>query len=255
MEKNMLGHTTRVLVVDDFEPMCKVTVNQLRQGGVEHVATARDGAEALRLLKAHNFDIVLSDWNMPVMGGLELLKAMRADPALSGLPFVLVTVEAERRKVAEAIACGVTSMLLKPYTLQELMIRVERALYWPLRRVADGPLPEGVAADVPPEARQADDRPSLLIVDDTPDNLMLLSTLFRDEYQVRLAQSGAKALQFVTADRPPDLMLLDVMMPGMSGYRVCQAMRAEGIWTPVLFLTAKDGEWDEVEGLDTGGDD
>ncbi len=52
-----------------------------------------------------------------------------------------------------------------------------------------------------------------------------------------------------------DVVLLDVMMPGMSGYRVCQTMRAEGIWTPVLFLTAKDGEWDEVEGLDTGGDD
>lgn len=52
-----------------------------------------------------------------------------------------------------------------------------------------------------------------------------------------------------------DAIVLDVMMPGMSGYRVCQALRAEGDWTPVLFLTAKDGEWDEVEGLDTGGDD
>lgn len=52
-----------------------------------------------------------------------------------------------------------------------------------------------------------------------------------------------------------DVIVLDVMMPGMSGYRVCQTMRAEEIWTPVLFLTAKDGEWDEVEGLDTGGDD
>lgn len=52
-----------------------------------------------------------------------------------------------------------------------------------------------------------------------------------------------------------DVVLLDVMMPGISGYRVCQTMRAEGIWAPVLFLTAKDGEWDEVEGLDTGGDD
>ncbi|MFT4052653.1 MAG: response regulator transcription factor [Microbacterium sp.] len=52
-----------------------------------------------------------------------------------------------------------------------------------------------------------------------------------------------------------DVIVLDVMMPGMSGYRVCAALRADGIWTPVLFLTAKDGEWDEVEGLDTGGDD
>jgi CheY-like chemotaxis protein len=56
-------------------------------------------------------------------------------------------------------------------------------------------------------------------------------------------------------DSDYDAIVLDVMMPGMSGYRVCQALRAEGDWTPVLFLTAKDGEWDEVEGLDTGGDD
>jgi len=56
-------------------------------------------------------------------------------------------------------------------------------------------------------------------------------------------------------DHDYDAIVLDVMMPGMSGYRVCQALRAEGDWTPVLFLTAKDGEWDEVEGLDTGGDD
>lgn len=56
-------------------------------------------------------------------------------------------------------------------------------------------------------------------------------------------------------DADYDAIVLDVMMPGMSGYRLCQALRAEGDWTPVLFLTAKDGEWDEVEGLDTGGDD
>lgn len=56
-------------------------------------------------------------------------------------------------------------------------------------------------------------------------------------------------------DRDYDAIVLDVMMPGMSGYRVCQTLRAEQVWTPVLFLTAKDSEWDEVEGLDTGGDD
>lgn len=71
---------------------------------------------------------------------------------------------------------------------------------------------------------------------------------------VDVANDGAAGLG-LARDRDYDAIVLDVMMPGMSGYRVCQALRAEGDWTPVLFLTAKDGEWDEVEGLDTGGDD
>ena len=71
---------------------------------------------------------------------------------------------------------------------------------------------------------------------------------------VDVAHNGVDGLRMAT-DVDYDAIVLDVMMPGMSGYRVCQALRADDIWTPVLFLTAKDGEWDEVEGLDTGGDD
>lgn len=71
---------------------------------------------------------------------------------------------------------------------------------------------------------------------------------------VDVAHDGLTGLQLGT-DGDYDAIVLDVMMPGMSGYRVCQALRADDVWTPVLFLTAKDGEWDEVEGLDTGGDD
>lgn len=71
---------------------------------------------------------------------------------------------------------------------------------------------------------------------------------------VDVAHDGVSGLR-AAADADYDAIVLDVMMPGMNGYRVCRALRAEGDWTPVLFLTAKDGEWDEVEGLDTGGDD
>lgn len=71
---------------------------------------------------------------------------------------------------------------------------------------------------------------------------------------VDVAHNGTDGL-WRAREQDYDVVVLDVMMPGMSGYRVCQTMRAEGIWTPVLFLTAKDGEWDEVEGFDTGGDD
>jgi two-component system OmpR family response regulator len=71
---------------------------------------------------------------------------------------------------------------------------------------------------------------------------------------VDMVHTGVDGL-WMAQENEYDLIVLDVMMPGMSGYRVCQSLRAEGDWTPILFLTAKDGEWDEVEGLDTGGDD
>lgn len=246
-----LGPETRVLVVDDFEAMCKVTVNQLRQMGVERVVTARNGAEALRQLQGARFDIVLSDWNMPVMSGLELLQAMRADPQLSALPFVLITAEAERQKVTEAIASGVTSMLLKPYTPQQLIDRVQKALRWTPRRPVAAAVPT-----LPQEAagEMADTRPTILVVDDTPDNLVLLSGLFRDEYRVRLAQTGEKALQFATSDRPPDLVLLDVMMPGIDGFEVARRMREHpsSQTIPIIFVTTLSTADARLQGLDLG---
>ncbi len=257
-----LGKDTRVLVVDDFEAMRKVTVNQLRQIGVERIQTAKDGAEALRLLKSHTFDVVLSDWNMPVMTGIELLKAMRADSKLFALPFVLITAEAERHKVEEAISTGVTSMLLKPYSPKQLLVRVEKALTWkprqPSQTTVAAAVPSPAAASHPQKsvdpAGDEDARPTILIVDDTPDNLMLLSQLFRGEYRVRLAQSGAKALEFVTSDSPPDLVLLDIMMPGMDGFEVAQRMRehptSESI--PIIFVTAMTSADARIKGLDLG---
>ncbi|GGP22623.1 response regulator [Silvimonas iriomotensis] len=79
-----------VLVVDDFEPMRKATLTQLRSMGIERVVQAKDGAEALRILKRQTVDMILSDWNMPIMTGLDFLIAVRKDEALSHLPFVMV---------------------------------------------------------------------------------------------------------------------------------------------------------------------
>ncbi|HEX9158578.1 MAG TPA: response regulator, partial [Syntrophales bacterium] len=81
----------KILIVDDFATMRKVIRNLLKQGGFENVAEAEDGAAALKLLKSQPVDFVISDWNMPNMSGLELLKAVRADDELKELPFLMVT--------------------------------------------------------------------------------------------------------------------------------------------------------------------
>jgi CheY-like chemotaxis protein len=251
---------TVFLIVDDFEPMRKVTMGQLRAMGARSIVMANNGAEALRTLKKQRVDIVLSDWNMPVMTGFELLKAIRSDPKLARLPFIMITAEAERHRIEEAIAAGVSDLLVKPYTADRLTTHVEKALVSRPRPrqaaikhaepvPATGPEAQdgaGVSADISP--------PTILVVDDTPDNLLLLSHLFQDEYRVRIAHSGEKALDICQSNEPPDLVLLDIMMPGMDGFEVARLMRqhptSEAI--PVIFVTAMTGDDARLKGLELG---
>jgi CheY-like chemotaxis protein len=103
-------------------------------------------------------------------------------------------------------------------------------------------------------ALRQNERATILVVDDTPDNLALMSSLLIDDYTVRIANSGEKALAIATSRSPPDLILLDIMMPGMDGYEVCQRLKCN-IKTaniPVIFLTAKAEIEDERKGLEVG---
>jgi signal transduction histidine kinase len=98
---------------------------------------------------------------------------------------------------------------------------------------------------------------TLLVVDDTPDNLTLMSNLLRDDYKVKLANSGEKALKIAMSDSPPDLILLDILMPGMSGYEVCQRLKSDpkSMDIPVIFITGKSDAADEKKGLELGASD
>lgn len=101
------------------------------------------------------------------------------------------------------------------------------------------------------------DKATVLVVDDTPDNLALMSGLLKDRYRVKVANGGEKALRIARSDQPPDLILLDVMMPGMDGYAVCMALKSapETRDIPVIFLTAKSQVEDEQRGLECGATD
>lgn len=151
----MLNTQSTFLVVDDLEVMRQVTASQLHKLGHTNIVTAKNGAEALRVLRKQSVDLVLSDWNMPVMSGLELLKAVRGDEKLSRLPFVMITAEADRGRVAEAIASGVSGLLVKPYTGENLGMRIKMALApqkcgkLPLGEAAVTMAPVAVSTDPP----------------------------------------------------------------------------------------------------------
>jgi two-component system, chemotaxis family, chemotaxis protein CheY len=122
MEKNI-----KILVVDDFATMRKVVKNLLKQAGYENIVEAEDGVSALRVLKSQKVDFVISDWNMPNMTGIELLKAVRADNDMSNMPFLMVTAEALQDNVIAAVKAGVSNYIVKPFTadiLNEKIVKI-----------------------------------------------------------------------------------------------------------------------------------
>jgi len=118
----------KILIVDDFATMRKVIRNLLKQGGYENIEEAEDGQMALNELKTKEIDFVISDWNMPKMTGLELLKAVRGDAKLSKTPFLMVTAEALQDNVLEAVKAGVDNYIVKPFKAEELKAKIDDVL-------------------------------------------------------------------------------------------------------------------------------
>ena len=121
MDKNI-----KILIVDDFATMRRIIKNLLRDLGYNNVQEADDGNTALPMLKSGKFDFLITDWNMPGMTGIELLKAVRADPELAKLPVLMVTAEQKREQIIEAAQAGVNGYIVKPFTAQTLKEKIEK---------------------------------------------------------------------------------------------------------------------------------
>ena len=116
----------RILVVDDFATMRRIIKNILKQLGYENIAEAEDGKIALGVLESQNIDFIISDWNMPNMTGLEFLKAVRASEKFKDIPFLMVTAEALKENVVEAVKSGVSNYIVKPFTAETMKEKIEK---------------------------------------------------------------------------------------------------------------------------------
>ncbi len=115
-----------VLIVDDFATMRRIVKNILRQLGFTNISEADDGKTALKALKKKKYDLILSDWNMPGMPGIELLKAVRSDDELKDIPFLMVTAEAEKENIVEAVKLGVSNYIVKPFTAETMSEKLRK---------------------------------------------------------------------------------------------------------------------------------
>jgi len=116
----------KILIVDDFSTMRRIIKNLLRDLGFTNLTEADDGNTALPLLQNGNFDFLITDWNMPGMSGLELLRKVRAEERLAELPVLMVTAEAKREQIIEAAKAGVNGYVVKPFTGAALKEKIEK---------------------------------------------------------------------------------------------------------------------------------
>ena len=116
----------KVLVVDDFSTMRRIVKNILRQLGFENILEADDGMSALDVLRSQSVDFIISDWNMPRLSGIELLKAVRTSEEWKDLPFLMVTAEGQKENVLEAVKAKVSNYIVKPFTPETLAEKIKK---------------------------------------------------------------------------------------------------------------------------------
>ncbi len=116
----------KILVVDDMSTMRRITKNFLKQLGFNNVEEAENGQEALNKLRTDTYGFVVSDWNMPVMTGIEMLRAIRADDKLKPIPVLMVTAESQKENIVEAAQAGVNNYVVKPFTAETLQDKINK---------------------------------------------------------------------------------------------------------------------------------
>jgi len=123
-----IDKSMNVLIVDDYKTMLRIIRNLLKQIDFNNVEEASDGSEALVKLRAGNFGLVISDWNMEPMTGLQLLQEVRGDTRLKGTPFIMVTAESKTENVVAAKQAGVSNYIVKPFNAETLREKIEKVL-------------------------------------------------------------------------------------------------------------------------------
>jgi two-component system sensor histidine kinase/response regulator len=284
-----MDKSAAILIVDDYLLIRTAVRQVLSELGFYNVFQADNGKTAQDLMRKQPIDIVIGDWGMPIMSGLDLLKWMRRDDRYCKVPFMMLTAEANPGSVRTALQTGVNAYMIKPFTVHSFaskfmtmigpvkeappvsatiasadeLTRVARtrlvaqsapkAPAAPHAPPAAPPLPEANVIGLEPPIAERLKKCTVLIVDDIPSNIEVLAGALKDDYAIKVAITGKKAIEIADSFQL-DLILLDIMMPVMDGFEVCRQLKANpktaGI--PIIFLSARDGVDDVVAGLQLG---
>jgi DNA-binding response OmpR family regulator len=268
-----MDKSAAILIVDDYLLIRTAVRGVLADLGFFNVYQADNGKSAQEVMGKLAIDIVIGDWAMPHMSGMELVQWMRQDDRYARVPFMMLTAETSPAGVRTALQSGVNAYMIKPFTVHSFASKF-MAMVGPMagpaldkRPVQAGPVTAPVAVPAPPAPTPPQDQViglapplaerlkkcTVLIVDDIPTNIEVMAGALKDEYAVKVAINGRKAIEIAQTFHI-DLILLDIMMPVMDGYEVCRLLKADPATAdiPIIFLSARDGVDDVVAGLKLG---
>lgn len=236
----------RILAVDDVAENIHTIMNILQDRYA--ITAAATGQQAIKM--ASQFpqpDLILLDIRMPDMDGYEVLQTLKADPMTRGIPVILITALGDSMDEARGLRLGAAEYITKPINPDLLRVRVMAQLE--LQRYRRAPDISGLEKELKES--------TILIVDDVIDNVHELVTALSEEFRVKAATSGKEALAIVEGDTPPDLILLDILMPEMGGHETLRRikMTEAGKRIPVIFVTVVDKTVDKIRGFSLGAAD
>ncbi len=248
--------TLTALAVDDHPPMLKVMKGMLVAMGFKKVLTAYNGQSALAIMEQYSIDIVVSDWNMPKMNGLELLQALKKNEQYANTPFIMLTANLNQEDVIQAVHSGVSEYIIKPFNNRMFQSKINRAFSSPApkSKLNLSIKEKKINNELKSQTKIKHVTRSILIVDDEPSNITVLTELLKDKYNLQACLSGQKALEICSQEKLPDLILLDIMMPLMNGITVCQQLKENPLTEhiPIIFISALSQTKDVVKGLSIG---
>lgn len=237
----------RILIVDDSPENLHTMMHILRDTYI--LVTATSGKMALdRAAREPRPDLILLDIKMPGMDGYDVLRLLKANTETSSIPVIFVTSLSEADDEAKGLKLGARDYITKPINPELLRMRILTQLE--LLRYRRKLM-------VPPGLMIPDQQPSILVVDDTPENIHQLVDALSGEYRMLIANNGNKAIEIVQSVTPPELILLDIVMPEMDGFEVCRQIKATevGSRVPIIFLSVVGDPVEKVRGFSIGGAD
>lgn len=233
----------QVLIVEADSRYASYLRSQLHQLGIRNTLCSNSAPHALDLARQHTLSAVLCNLDLPDLEVPLFIDELRRICDQPELALFLYTEEIERNQVQALVDAGIHDLMVRPLTRERLRQR--------LLRVTRRTTPQDTLL---PATATTSARPTILVVDDVADNLLLINRVLKASYQLKLVKSGETALQICQSDTPPDLLLLDVMMPSLDGFEVAQRLRddpqTESI--PIVFMTALDDSYARRRALRLG---
>lgn len=228
----------KILIVDDVAANIQLLTTILKDRF--SVVAAKTGQKALQMVQKQNPpDLVLLDIVMPEMSGYEVCKVIKQNQNTQDIPVIFISSMSDDQEKQKALSVGGDEYISKPVSVEELFEKIEKQLIKKKEKEME---------------KEIEKKRKILVVDDAPQNIQMVIEILKQEYNITAATNGEKALQILQDHNDIDLILLDIIMPGMDGYELCQRIKKDPklFHIPVMFLTILENEQDILAGFEYG---